>query len=305
MVLDPDLLSESDTDVSSILKFNGHAETLGHLLDVVKKSTYGMDFVILGLEGQMKTHYAMPLRNMAGDALIYLKEYTEKTKKNKKTGNLANASEFLSGLRKGDRLHPVLTLCVYYGETAWDGPLSLMDMLDIHGIPEQLKNLANDYKMNLVQILESDEYHFHNSDVQDFFEIMRNIYRKDYKKIEEVYGNRKISTELGLAIGAAAESTKLMGKALKQTEGVMNVCTALKELENEGRKAGKREGIIEGIMEGKREGIIEGKREGIMEGIVKTCKDFGASEETAIEKLQKECGLNTNDARKYVRKYYL
>lgn len=34
-VLDPDTLTESDTDISSVLKFNGHAETLGHLLDVV------------------------------------------------------------------------------------------------------------------------------------------------------------------------------------------------------------------------------------------------------------------------------
>lgn len=85
-VLNPDLLQEADTDVSSILKFNGHAETLGRLLDVVKKSTYGVDFVILGLEDQMKVHYAMPLRNMTGDALIYLKEYAEKTEINKKAG---------------------------------------------------------------------------------------------------------------------------------------------------------------------------------------------------------------------------
>lgn len=55
---------------------------------------------------------------------------------------------------------------------------------------------------------------------------MRNIYRKDYKKIEEVYGDREISTELGLAIRAAEESRKLMNKALKKTGGVMNVCTA-------------------------------------------------------------------------------
>lgn len=288
-VLDPDLLQEADTDVSSILKFNGHAETLGRLLDVVKKSTYGVDFVILGLEDQMKVHYAMPLRNMTGDALIYLKEYAEKAEINKKAGKLESANEFLSGLRKEDRLHPVVTLCVYYGETAWDGPLCLIDMLDMHGIPKQLKALVNDYPMNLIQVLESDAYRFQNAEVQDFFDIMRNIYRKDYKKMEEVYGNREISTELGLAIGAAAESKKLMNKALKKTGGVMNVCTALKELEDEGRKIGKREGIIEGKIE----------------GIVKTCKDFGVSEETAAKKLQKECGLSARDARKYVIKYYL
>lgn len=299
-VLDPDRLSEADTDVSSILKFNSHAETLGRLLDVVKKSSYDVDFVILGLENQMKVHYAMPLRNMTGDALIYLKEYSEQAEKNKKEGSPANTGEFLSGLRKTDRLHPVITLCVYYGETAWNGPLSLTDMLDMQNIPPQLKSLVNDYKMNLVQISESDAYRFQNPEVRDFFEIMRSIYRKDYKKIEEVYGNREISTELGLAIGAAAESGKLMNFALKKRGGVMNMCTALKELENEGRKIGKREGKIEG----KREGKIEGKREGKIEGIVKTCKDFDASAETAAEKLQKECGLSAKEAKEHVLKYY-
>ena len=137
----------------------------------------------------------------------------------------------------------------------------------------------------LLLLIISDAYCFQNAEVQVFFDIMRNIYRKDYKKMEEVYGNREISTELGLAIGAAAESKKLMNKALKKTGGVMNVCTVLKELEDEGRKTGKREGKIEGI--------------------VKTCKDFGVSEETAAKKLQKECGLNAKDARKYVIKYYL
>ncbi len=140
-VLDPDTLTESDTDISSVLKFNGHAETLGHLLDVVKKSTYGIDFIILGLENQMKVHYAMPLRNMAGDTLIYLKEYTELVKQNKKTGIWDSRDEFLSGMRKSDRLHPAVTLCIYYGDNPWDGPLALTDMLDMRQIPRQLANV--------------------------------------------------------------------------------------------------------------------------------------------------------------------
>ena len=36
-ILKPDDLTEVDTDVSSMLKFNGHAETVQKILDVVKK----------------------------------------------------------------------------------------------------------------------------------------------------------------------------------------------------------------------------------------------------------------------------
>lgn len=287
-VLDPKELSEADTDVSTILNVSGYAQTLGRLLDVVKKRTYGTDFVIVGLENQMKVHYAMPLRNMIGDALLYFREYTQKAKQNKKAGKWESEEEFLSGLQKGERLHPVVTLCVYYGETAWDGPVTLREMLRMQGMPQQLAGVVNDYKMHLLQVVESEQCRFANPQVQDFFEIMRNIYRRDYRRIEEVYGGREISAELGLAIGAAAESKKLMNQALKKKGGMMNMCTALKELEDEGR----------------RQGEIEGRRQGRMEGIVKTCKELGASEEVAAEKLQKECGLREKEAREYVVKYY-
>ena len=47
-VLNPADLMEVDTDVSSMVKFNNHAETVQKVLDVVKKTAYGVDFVIWG-----------------------------------------------------------------------------------------------------------------------------------------------------------------------------------------------------------------------------------------------------------------
>lgn len=79
--LHPEDLREADVDLSSVLKFNGHIETIQRLRDVVKKTAYGMDFVIWGIENQQKIHYAMPLRHMIEDALSYLKEYNEIAKR--------------------------------------------------------------------------------------------------------------------------------------------------------------------------------------------------------------------------------
>ena len=79
-VILPEKLEEADTDFSSILPFNGHAETVQKILDVVKKSINGIDLAILGLENQQHIHYGMPLRIMLGDAMGYLKEYQEITK---------------------------------------------------------------------------------------------------------------------------------------------------------------------------------------------------------------------------------
>ena len=167
-VLKPQDLTEADTDVSSMLKFNGHAETVQKILDVVKKTAYGVDFVLWGLENQAKIHYAMPLRHMVGDAFSYMKEYDEIAAVNKKNGDFHSADEFLSGFKKTDRLHPVISLCVYYGESEWDGPFSLKDMLEI---PEKIEPLVSDYRMNLVQVKSSGELCFSDPDVNMVFDV--------------------------------------------------------------------------------------------------------------------------------------
>ena len=65
--------------------------------------------------------------------------------------------KFLSNMRKTDRLHPVISLCVYYGEDPWDGPLCLTDMLEI---PERVSPMVSDYKMNLLQLRTSETCNF-------------------------------------------------------------------------------------------------------------------------------------------------
>ncbi len=115
-MIHPESLQEVDTEVSNLIEFKEYKETLQRARDVVKKTAYGIDFVILGIESQMKTHYAMPLRMMLYDALGYLKEYQELSRRNKRAGDKISVEEFLSALRKKDRLHPIISVVVYYGE---------------------------------------------------------------------------------------------------------------------------------------------------------------------------------------------
>ena len=213
-----------------------HTRGIQKILDVVKKSAFGIDFVILGLENQQHIHFGMPLRLMVGDALGYLKEYEEIAKRNKEEKGWASTEGFLSGFRKEDRLHPMVTICVYYGEEMWDGPISLTDMLNV---PEELRAVVNDYKMNLIQVRESEQLRFQNEDVRTVFEVSRDIFNKDYVKIEDIYREREIDSELGLVIGAITESKELINHALKRKGGRMNMCTALEELKREGIEQGK------------------------------------------------------------------
>ncbi len=231
-VLKPDELTEVDTDLSSLLKVNGHAETVQKIFDVVKKTSDGVEYIIWGLENQEKIHYAMPLRHMLNDSLAYLKECNEIMAEHRKNRDVKSSSEFLSGFGKEDKLHPVISICVYYGEDEWDGPTSLKDMLKI---PEEVKDIISDYKMNLVQVRKCDKFQFENSDVYIVFELIRLIYNEEYNIINTLYKDKVIDTELALIIGSITGSQRIIDQALEaEREGEkvnMNMCKALERLE--------------------------------------------------------------------------
>lgn len=189
-VVHPESLQEVDSEVSNIVGFKKYKETLVKSRDMVKKTAHGVDFVIMGIKSQMKIHYAMPLRVMLYDALGYLKEYQVLSRSNRKTGEPMSAEEFLSGLRKSDRLHPIISLAIYYGEEPWDGPLSLRDM--IIDMPDEIADVFSNYQMNLMQVRESSRYHFSNGDVQTVFEIAGYIFEEKFSELEKRYGNRMI-----------------------------------------------------------------------------------------------------------------
>ncbi|MCD8009594.1 MAG: hypothetical protein LUF34_02105, partial [Lachnospiraceae bacterium] len=120
-ILHAESLLEADTDMSGLIRLKGYEKPLARTRDVVKKTAHGVDFVICGLENQQRAHYAMPLRALLYDGLGYLKEYRELTGRHRKEAGRQTEEEFLSGLRREDRLHPIRTLVVYDGENPWDG----------------------------------------------------------------------------------------------------------------------------------------------------------------------------------------
>ena len=236
-------LKEADTDISSVIKFNNHAETVQQILDVVRKTADGTDFIIWSLENQEKIHYAMPLRHMIADALIYLKEHNELSARNKREKNYSSSGEFLSGLTKTDRLHPVIGLCIYYGEEEWDGPTNLVDMIQV---TEDLKPMVSDYKMNLLQIRSSEHFQFQNNDVQTVFDMVRLIYEEDYTNFNKRYKDKSISAELGLTIGSIVNSQRIINQSLimEEREREIDMCKALENLVNNSKLEEKKETVL-------------------------------------------------------------
>ena len=242
-VLKPDKLTEMDTDVSATIHSKSYNESITRNRDVVKKMSDGVEFNILGLEIQDKTHYAMPLRTMTYDALGYIKEYNDIKKHHKlNKDSFSSHEEFLSGINKSDRFHPIITLVLYYGESLWDGPTCLSDMMI--SMPDNIKAYFSDYKLNLVQILDSDKYTFYNEDVRDVFNIIRNIYNDDFDSIYRESEARNVDIDVMELICNITSVPKLMDLCTDTEQGgTVNMCEAMKRFQAECESKGMKEGI--------------------------------------------------------------
>jgi len=90
----------------------------------------------------------MPLRVMGYDYATYKKQYNNNARQYKKQSAQQDARldehEFLSKMKKTDRLLPVVTIVIYYGEKVWDAATSLHGILDI---PAEMAPYVNDYRM--------------------------------------------------------------------------------------------------------------------------------------------------------------
>lgn len=232
-VIKSDMLKEMDTDISGTIKWKKGQSSLKRVRDIVKKEYDGVEFNILGIEIQDKVHYAMPLRTM-----IY------------------------------DGLHPIITIVLYYSEMPWDGPVSIKDMM-IHMRPE-IENIFTDYKMNLVQVRNSDRYKFKNKDVKMVFEITKSIYEENFNNIYDKYNHRNISIEVLRMISVMTDAPYLMNIADNNRRGNVNMCNALKKLQDESKLLGRQEGLEagrqEGLEAGRQEGLEAGRQEGLETG---------------------------------------
>lgn len=158
-VIQPDRLQKIDTAEIALTYGNDADMSVQRQRDNLMLWTMARDeravYVILGVENQDKIHYAMAVKNMLYDALQYAKQVEESKRsyrdnsKTKEEKVRLNSEEFLSGFRKADRLMPVVTLVVYFGDKEWDGAKSIHDMLSVDD--EKLLSYIQDYRINLIE----------------------------------------------------------------------------------------------------------------------------------------------------------
>ena len=282
-IIRADELENEDTEDSVVLEHRKQAEGVKAARDnikIMKKSTaYGVQLVLLGLESQEHIHYAMPLRVMGYDYATYKKQYNNNARQYKKQSAQQDARldehEFLSKMKKTDRLLPVVTIVIYYGEKVWDAATSLHGILDI---PAEMAPYVNDYRMLLVEARQNNLY-FHNGNNQDLFNLLEILLsrsgRTDGKKEKAIDYTRKHKVDKAVIMTVA---------------GTMNGKIDYNELIGEGEK-----GMVSVFQETWNEGEAK--------GIIEMGNDFGLSEEDILARLQKKLNVSLQKAQEYLYAY--
>lgn len=236
-------LREIDTTELAVPYGNSAKAPVQKYRDILKLWNAMMDddaiYVILGAELQDKVHYGMPVKDGLYDMLGYSKQIEEIRRSYRKqgeenTGEISaedgtlkiklTSEEFLSGLRKGDKLIPIITAVVYFGDTPWDGPKSLHDMLDFKN--DAIKSYVPDYKLNLISPADMDDKEFtkFSTDLGFAMEVIKHQ-SSDADEVIERTNHRKIDRDTALFLNTAV---KLNLEYEEETGGV-DMCKAMEK----------------------------------------------------------------------------
>ena len=242
-VIKADELREIDTTALAMPYGNDAKVPVQKYRDILKLWNAMMDdnaiYVILGAELQDKVHYGMPVKDGLYDMLGYSKQIEEIRRSYRKQSGEGNndgeitaeegtlkikltSEEFLSGLRKGDKLIPIITAVVYLGEAPWDGPRCLHDMLDFKS--DAVKSFVPDYKLNLISPadMKDEEFAKFHTDLGFAMEVIKH----QSTDADEVIGrtnHRKIDRDTALFLNSAV---KLNLEYEEETGGV-DMCKAM------------------------------------------------------------------------------
>ena len=221
--------------------------------DLVRKAAFGVNFAVIGIENQEAIDYAFPLRNMTYDVTEYGKQAARIRKKVRGHTEALSAGEYLYGFRKDSRLHPVITFLLYSGEREWDGPLSLHGMTDFAGLPHSLKEMVPDYRVNLIEIRKWKDTDVFHTDVTQVFDFIRCAEDKQAlsRLVAEDPSFRAMEEDAYDVVTQYAHAEELIGKKDDyRREGKIDMCTAIREMVQDGIEQGRSMGIEQGISRG-------------------------------------------------------
>lgn len=265
--------------------------------DIKRRLESGACLKVLAVEAQSDVSYIMPWRIMEYDCREYEKQIrkiqsaNQSAEESGRKGIYASTGERLWRYRREDRIAPVYTICLYHGQEKWDGPKGLKDMVDFAaGCSEAEKrdweSRFIDYPMRLICANEPMDCSGFRTSLGAVFALLP--FRSDRAGLKQMldknpsYGRLDEETAETIGILMGVEGFMEHKEEYKKGE-TYNLCQAIREMIEDGR------------MEGLKEGMKEEKTNGLRI-FIRSNRDDGVADETIAEKLQKYYSLNKEEA---------
>ena len=248
-MIKPEQLTDMDT-TQYVIPYHedekGKPEAAQKYRDTLKTLAVKTDdrytYLVLGIENQSHVHYAMPVRNMLYDAMQLEKQVRDLASQHRKEGKNGTSEEYLSGMKKEDRLSPVITLVINFGGKKWDAPLSLREMYGEQ--PEKVLPFIQDYRVFMIDPMEMSD-----NDLQKLNSSLREVlayikYQRDKAQMEKLLNEDSkfscLETNAALVINAMTNA----GIAIDPNKEVVNMCEAIRQMVDEGISMGQKQGSL-------------------------------------------------------------
>ena len=260
-----------------------YARPYKHVRDVVKMyQKDGVQMVLLAIENQEKVDYSAPVRILQFDSADYQNQVRRTEEENRKRMGLKTG---LPAFFREDRILPVITLILYFGEEEWDRPVRLHDMLAFPEGDTRIQTLVPDYPIHVISVRRSGAGkkadggdgggHVSGMDISLLGTELRQVFgflqhQEDKEGLKRyVEENRAvfshISSNGALFLAASAHETRLL-KNLNGEEEHYDMCRALDEWYADGVSEGEKIGERRGEERGKKIGVKIGEKRGEKKG---------------------------------------
>lgn len=250
-IIDADGLADADT-----VQVKSDSQTvMERINDIsVKQTKDGSLFAVWTVANQQYVDYSMPVRVMLQEALSYDRQLKELKRSSQPPAGRAAAGTFLSGIQPDDRLHPVITLVVYWGGEPWHGAQSLHNILDFGADPvlaRELKRLVPEYPLHFLNLSEVHDYSTYRTELRTLFELYdrrrdKTAFMRYAREHDEC---RRLDAETYWALGILLNTKKLQ-KMIPQAERKERdmATNVIDEIWEDALQEGIEKGIEKGIL---------------------------------------------------------
>ena len=248
--------AEELKEAATVQSKSDHYAVLERTNDITMKQTQdGSLFAVWLVENQNHIDYSMPVRVMLQDSLTYDRQLKEIKKGNLNKKAFANAGEFLSKVSVDDRLHPVITLIVYWGDDHWTGARSLHDMIDFGKddiLAKELKKLVPEYPLHFLNLSEIHDYKNFQTELRLLFELYDR--RNNKKEFQKYLCNHEACSQMDMetyqTLGILTGMKELTNNTILKKEADTNMWKAIEDLITDGKTEGRLEALFELVQDG-------------------------------------------------------